>query len=83
MVAVMKRRVRDHIDRENDATTGAELFKAMVAGNPLKGVSVHYVKLENSNQQTKKPTIAGISYCYDFKYEQNGDVRVWNYYGNI
>lgn len=81
MAAFMKRRVRDYIDKGNDATNSRELYKAMVDGPPLKGISVHLSALENPSSPKTLPQIAGIKSLFDFEYSSNGDITAWKYYG--
>lgn len=83
MSAFMKRRVRDYIDQGNDATNGRELYKAMVSGSPLNGISVHYVSLVNPTPPEEKPKISGISNYYDFIFLDSGDMVAWKYYRNF
>lgn len=78
----MKKRVRNYIDQQNDATNARELYQAMVSGGPpLNGISVHQVSLNNPTPQTNKPKIAGISNYYDFEFDDAANMRAYKYYG--
>ena len=57
------------------------MYKAMVAGPSLNGISVHLSKLENPTPQTNYPKIDGIRSLYDFQYFLNGDIKAWRYFG--
>src|SRR5688572_7483281 len=81
MGALMKRRIRDYIDRGNDATNGKEFYKSMVDGSPLNGISVHYSSFEDPTPQTNKPQITGIRSLFDFEFLTNGNIKAWGYYG--
>lgn len=72
MAAQVKRKIHEYVDQNHNVANPKEFFDALGHGKLLQDVSFYLAKLVRKNANTKKYSIAGVSYMNDFHFDDDG-----------